>query len=262
LPGVTLRSLCIEVVHASQADGSALPSVGASDLASVFAMAGIEVKPTGQECDAQMRIELIEQPLSAKYGSQHCYTGAWVTGEVVIEAAGAGELHVPIDGGVGTPFVVTSCPQDPSGAPVKVATAKGLIVAFARIWSYDFLTPVIRSQNWFNPFVNMAAEMCVDDAQTKKETVLGCLTAASVLPNSRQVNALNKLGSLGASALPAVPELIALLEVKPDGSSGPNRLFGFGRADAEAVAEALKEITGQDFGTDAGQWRQWWETRQ
>jgi hypothetical protein len=27
------------------------------------------------------------------------------------------------------------------------------------------------------------------------------------------------------------------------------------------VAETLKVITGQDFGTDAVQWREWWEAQ-
>jgi|GEM_PF-3196745 len=61
-------------------------------------------------------------------------------------------------------------------------------------------------------------------------------------------SALEALGAIGPEARAAVPVLIEQLE-------NEDRLF---RSNA---VDALKKITGQDFGEDAAAWRQWWESQ-
>jgi|GEM_PF-2067159 len=61
-----------------------------------------------------------------------------------------------------------------------------------------------------------------------------------------RIQAAQSLGKLKDKR--AVPPLIAAL-----GSTAP--------ACQSAFAEALKEITGQDFGQDAEKWLEWWEKR-
>lgn len=53
------------------------------------------------------------------------------------------------------------------------------------------------------------------------------------------------LGKLGPKAMAAVPALIQVLEEKEAGVE-------------QEVLDALKAITGQDFGFDAAHWKQWW----
>jgi HEAT repeat protein len=54
------------------------------------------------------------------------------------------------------------------------------------------------------------------------------------------------LGMIGPQAMEATPVLIEALE-----DQSP--------AVRQGVVEALKAITGQDFGLDVNAWRQWWE---
>jgi len=173
---------------------------------------------------------------------------------------GAEDLRLPIVEHIYPPYMITECPTSPLDAPVKAAAIEGLLGAFSQIWSYDFLTALIRSQEWENPFVSLAARECRDHTVVGKEAVLGCLTATATARFSPfRVDALNSLQFLGSAARPAVPELIPLLEAMDDPS--PQYLFFPGDDIPGKVAETLKVITGQDFGTDAAQWLEWWESQ-
>ena len=132
---------------------------------------------------------------------------------------GAEDLRLPIVEHIYPPYMITECPTSPLDAPVKAAAIEGLLGAFSQIWSYDFLTALIRSQEWENPFVSLAARECRDHTVVGKEAVLGCLTATATARFSPfRVDALNSLQVLGSAARPAVPELITLLEAANDNS--------------------------------------------
>jgi HEAT repeat protein len=62
-------------------------------------------------------------------------------------------------------------------------------------------------------------------------------------------NAARALGQIGPEAREAVPALIQVLGDEYE-SAGGN------------AARALKAITGQDFGEDAGRWQEWWDEQQ
>jgi len=260
MQGMTISSLCIEIFPSSGPYETGTLSISFDDLVPVFGKAGIAVQKSGENCEARMRIELGERPLSAEYGSQICYTGARVEGEVLLTIPGAEDLRVPIDENIYPPYMVTECPTSPLDAPMETAAIEGLLGAFSQIWSYDFLTALIRSQEWGNPFVSLAAWECITNTTIGKEAVLGCLTATATTRLSlHRVDALNSLQFLGPAARPAVPELIPLLEAMDDPS--PQYLFFSNEDIPGKVAETLKVITGQDFGTDAAQWREWWESQ-
>jgi hypothetical protein len=259
MQGMTIRSLCIEIFPLSGPYETGTLSISVDDLVPTFALVGIAVQKSSENCEARMHIDLGETPFSAKYGDTTCYTGAWVKGEISIAFPGVEDLHLLIDKSNSPPFMVTKCPASPLDAPVKTTAIMGLLESFSQVWSYDFLTALIRSQQLGNPFVIQAARVCVDSTTTAREAVLGCLTAVATVPRSlSRDDALNSLRFLGPAARPAVPELISLLEALDN----PEKyLVPFFEDAPGKVAETLKMITGQDFGTDTTQWREWWESQ-
>ena len=60
---------------------------------------------------------------------------------------------------------------------------------------------------------------------------------------------INALKEIGPAAINAVPDLVSRLE---EGEDYTNK----------EILEALRAITGQDFGLDANQWLEWWEKQQ
>lgn len=70
--------------------------------------------------------------------------------------------------------------------------------------------------------------------------------------NSNVQHAIRALKAIGDKQ--AVPPLIALLKDR----STPN----FYPPECSVAVDALKSITGQDFGLDAGKWQAWWETQE
>jgi hypothetical protein len=256
MKGITIHSLCLEIIPSAAAIGNDTLSVSVIDLVPVFGMAGIEVQNTGENCEAQMRIEVGERAVSASYGSQTtCYTGASMKGKVALTSTGGKDLTVYIHEDISPPYIVTKCPTSPGDAPVKLTTMRGLLNAFSQIWSDDFLTPLIRSSEISNPFVSVAAWECLLIESPGKDDGLGCLTAtvmARISPH--RLDALLRIQSRGPAARPAVPELISLLKAM----SATTPQFLFLPVEPGNVAETLKAITGQDFGTDATRWQEWW----
>lgn len=63
----------------------------------------------------------------------------------------------------------------------------------------------------------------------------------------RQTAAAEAVEEIGPDAVEAVPGLIQMLTECEYGVA------------CEAAAEALREITGQDFNRDTARWQQWWE---
>ena len=251
LEGMTIHSLCVELIPSSEPGETGTISVSFDDLVAIFGIVGIDVRKSGENCEARMQIYMGETPYSADYSGTTCYTGATALGKISIAMPGNRDLVVPIRGGVSHPYFTMDCPTSPLGAPLKNAAIKGLLGSFSQIWSYDFLTALIRSkQN--DPFVTRAERICLDKYTNTSEPVLGCLIAVATKPSSiYQDEGLFILKSKGSAAKSAVPELISVMERL--------NLYGSGGDD---IAETLKAITGQDFGTDATKWRGWWESQQ
>jgi hypothetical protein len=69
----------------------------------------------------------------------------------------------------------------------------------------------------------------------------------------KSFNAESSLYSLGPEAIEAVPTLIKRLRLYL--SMNVDEFY------AQGVADTLTEITGQDFGTDANAWEEWWASQ-
>ena len=265
LKGVTVYSICLDIQDNYVTGSEPFQQDLYGDLKTLMTMRGIRVAPKGGVCEATLKVKLTGRAVSAKYGGDRwCYTGSSAEGEVWLSMTDGRQINVQFREGVSTPWVITSCPEKASQAPIRTATSKGLLDAFSQIWSEDFLVLLIRSGNKLsNLYSNMAAEICVDHAFLKKEKALNCLIATATLENDQQFVALQKLQSLAEKARPAIPELISLFETGGKATSTPNA-FSYGSKEKlqEELLKTLKTISGQDFGMDATKWRDWWESDQ
>jgi hypothetical protein len=266
LESSSIRTLCLDIRDNYPNLSPDYKQDIAGDLQNLFSLAGTNVVETPESCDAVMRIDIIAQAIGGKYGSDTCYTGSSAEGTVSLQSQDGKQVSINFSGGVSNPFVITSCPTKPEEAPIKTAIAKGLLDAFRQIWSYDFLTVIIRRSELmqFTLYPNLAVELCLNKAvydvpANIDKSVPTCLIASAVFKSNDQTLALSMLKNLGEKALPVVPELIDLLEATTLSTVTPIPFFSSG-ADAKTVADTLIGITGQDFGTDSSKWREWWNS--
>jgi hypothetical protein len=266
LESSSIRTLCLDIRESYPNLSSDYQQDIAGDLKNLFSLTGMRVVEPLESCDAVMRIDITAQAVAGKYGNDTCYTGSSAEGNVSLQSQDGRQVKFNFSEGVSTPFVITSCPTKPEEAPINTAIAKGLLDAFLQIWSYDFLTVIIRRSELmqFTPYPYLAVEFCLDKAvydvpANIDKSVPTCLIASAVVKNNEQTLALSMLKNLGEKALPVVPELIDLLEATTLSTVTPIPFFSSG-ADAKAVADTLIGITGQDFGIDSSKWREWWNS--
>lgn len=256
----TVQSVCLEIKQGPETASTVPLSAGLrDDVALMLRANGIHAVEPGGECDARLEITLSVEAVAGNYTGGWCYSGSQAQGMMALTASGATRDEVEIKEGISPPFVVTGCNKNPSSAPVSLAVSLALFEGFSQIWGYDFLANVIRRTDVPSIHRNMAADFCADQALTEKGLVVNCLVATAEEMANRQGTALNHLAFLKRDALAAVPALIGMLEEPLKPTPTVSAFFPNQGDVKEQVTEALRAITGQDFGADGAQWRKWWE---
>ncbi len=260
LSGKTIQSVCLEVKQGTDIrEGVPIPAGLRDETAQLLRVNGMRAAEGSAECDARLEITLFQEAIAGNYSGEYCYTGSHAQGKMVLTTSGGTRDEVDIEGGFSPPFVVTSCPKDRTAAPLKLAVSKALFEGFSQIWGYEFLANVIRRADVPSIHRNMAADYCSDQAMHDRALVVPCLIATAQEMVNRQGTALNDLAFLERDALTAVPALIEMLEAPLKPTPTVSAFYPNPGDVKEQAAEALKAITGQDFGTDAAQWQAWWD---
>lgn len=254
--GLVIEKLCLEVLEVYDTGDEPFTQTALEPLKDMFGRAGIQVADEGADCDAQLKVNITAGAVSAEYGENNwCYTGSYARGEMILTTADGRQVLAPFNERISPPWIVTSCPRKAGEAPVAWATSKGVMDALSTLWSLDFLTAQIQEGNMNNLYANSAAEVCISKSFIAKEKALKCLLQAASEVNFRQDWAINSLGQLGEKALPAMPELIVLLE---KGQSGAKNIYSNLQ---DSLITALKDISGEDFGADTAKWKEWWNSK-
>jgi hypothetical protein len=260
LLGKTIQSVCLEVKQGiDPRDGVPIPAGLRDEVAQLLRVNGMRATDNSAECDARLEITLFQEAIAGNYSGEYCYTGSHAQGKMVLTTSDGTSDEADIEGGFSPPFVVTSCPKDRTNAPLKLAVSKALFEGFSQIWGYEFLANVIRRADVPPIHRNMAADYCDDQSMHDRVLVVPCLIATAQEMVSRQGTALNDLAFLEHDALTAVPALIEMLETPLKPTPTVSAFYPHPGDVKEQAAEALKAITGQDFGTDAAQWQAWWD---
>lgn len=196
----------------------------------ILADLNIETVASDSTCDAVLTFTFEGHASGANYedvitgiGSTYCYTGSAVEGIVHLSVADKVSFESSISGKYPptATLLLSSCPEKPEDAPFEKASAKALIDGLSTIWGIQAaIEAVVR--------VNLGST--VDDEEQE-----GFLRDAG----------RDYLIQVGEEA---IPYLIQALE--------ESKAFFFINT---RIEQALKTITGQDFGNNIEQWQDWWE---
>jgi hypothetical protein len=224
----SIETLCLEVQQSYPEidDEFSLP-IGET-AQGILTRMGVRVATEGTRCEASLTIDLTGTPLDRDYRTGfessspivYCYSGARVQGEMVLAVSGAESLTQPFRTTKLPPFSLkTTCHRKRSQAP------------FGGVWSQAVLKGLAE---WWGQQVYV--EALVDE------------------PAIVRISGADALGAMGPDGVEAVPALIHALgegaDDLPENSRHRVRL---------AARNALRAITGEEFGMDAAAWQEWWE---
>jgi len=277
---ITVHTLCLKVEQSYPGIEGKEPEPIAEATQRILGRVGLQVvtEAEGASCDATLTLTLTGRALGDKYTTGYCYSGAEVSGLMVLDVAGREPLTLPIAGRRNPPFVIRGCPQELS-APFGDAWSEALLGCLAHLWGPRVLVQALGDEA---ACVREAAAEALGEVGPEEGTVPALAQALEDEDEDVREAAAKALEAIGPEAVEAVPALIQALK---DGSSlvrcaAARALGAIGPGAMEAVpaliqalgdksysvrhaaADALQAITGQDFGEDAERWQQWWEERQ
>ncbi|MFV2045130.1 MAG: hypothetical protein ACC700_18090 [Anaerolineales bacterium] len=195
----------------------------------ILAGLNIEVVASDSTCDAVLAFTFEGHASGANYkdvitgiGSTYCYTGSAVEGIVHLSGPDEESFESSVSGKYppSSTLLLSSCPEKPEDAPFEKASAKALIDGLSTIWGPQAAIEALG--------VNLGS--AVDDQEQE-----GFLDDA----------ARDYLIQLGEEAISY------LIQALGEGK-------GWFPINTDA-GQALKTITGLDFGNNIEQWQDWWE---
>jgi hypothetical protein len=277
---VTVRTLCLVVEQSYPGIEGKSPEPVAEAVQGILARLGVSGVSEGESCDATLTVALTGKARGADYiGAGHCYSGAEVSGEMVLTASERAPLTLPIDGKYPPPVMIASCPDEPTNAPFEKAWMEALLEGLTHLWGPQVL---IRSLGDERAWAREIVVEELGEIGPEEGVVSALIQALEDRDGDVREAAAAALGEIGPYAVEAVPALIvalgddrigvrraaalALGEIGPGASEAvPALIQALGDESSlmrQAAAKALRAITGQDFGEDVERWQQWWEAHQ
>jgi hypothetical protein len=205
----------------------------------------LEVVSEGQECDVDLLVQLMGQPLAAEYrsiltsGYNHCYTGARIGGEVRLTRSDRAPLSLALDESRECPSSISDCASMPEQAPFDDLWRGAVMGALLDLWGPQALDAAFAARE-------ESERLATVGLGRKFGMVSVPMLIHGLADRSASVrsSAADCLQYLGEGAEEAVPALINLLR--------DEKVYVSSNA-----TDALHAITGQDFGADQAQWRRW-----
>ena len=272
-----MRSLCLTVEQSyAEVPGAPLQPI-AETVRRVLSACGFEVMAEGGPCQADLVISVEGRALKGEYsgGTKECYSGASVGGIVALSATERARLELPIAATREPPFVIHSCPEDPASAPFHLVWPIAVLESLTELWGQHVALHALGDED---KYIRAVAAGALGKLGPEASEAIPALTRALADPEAYVRQEVAKaLGEIGPEAVPAL--ILALKDesggvreaaVKALGAIGPEaeeavpaliRIMEQAEHDYQRryPADALKAITGQDFGDDPAAWREWWE---
>jgi hypothetical protein len=287
----TLHALCLDVTQTfTNMEGDFSLPIDET-ISRLVGRIGIQTTQPGSMCDATLTLDVTAQPLSANYGEMgRCYSGASVTSQAILSSEGFPDLKTAPYSVTETPFFLilsNNCATEPTGAPFGFTSSGALLGTLLQIWGQPALLTGLADAD---REVQLGVVYAVKEPEARTaglgtDDIVSILTLAFQGDNQDPYcwvsgNASIALGELGAAAKSAIPVLEeAALSSTCKNGDAILALEHFGPAAREAVptliqvmksgddylaeisADALKAITGQNFGQDAEAWQEWWDSQ-
>lgn len=273
----TVHTVCVNVDQTFVNAEDKEPEPIEEGILQILAGVGVQVVDDTGPCDADLSVVLSLEGVGADYTMKgHCYAGSHVRGEIHLSAPDRSPLTLNISGSVHNPLRIDICPSKPSSAPFRNAWREALIIGLAEIWGPQVLIQALKE----GPGANIretAAEYLgkVGPEEGVVTALIGALEDSDGLVSSAAAEALGEIGPEAADAAYALGECLKekswLLRQK---SAQALQNIGPGALDAvPALIDALREweinrnyavdalraITGQEFGNDPSTWQEWWD---
>jgi hypothetical protein len=234
--GVTLRTLCLEVEQSYPGlDKEPKPIVEATQR--ILGGLGLQVVIEPEPCDAAMTLTLTGEALGDDYVTGYCYSGAEVSGQLLLEASGYEPLTLSVSGRQHPPIIITGCPTAVQ-APFEDAWPEALLGGLVKLWGYQVLIQAVGDEEvWMR---EAAAEALGEVGP--EEGVVPALAQAVRGGSEAAARALKEIGPQAAEATPALVEVLEQnrsltmrrLAAQALGAIGPGAVEG-----VPALVEAL-----------------------
>ena len=260
LSGTTIHTVCLLINSTFPELDAPAPLDTVEGVTKILAANGIRVVDDQALCEATLQLNLIHNAYAAHYSNGgNCYTGASAVGTITIQLKDGQEEGARFTGARSAPMIIKECPKSPKEAPFDIALADALADGFSQLWSFEFLANVHKNLAVPSIYRIKFASYCLDNYKHDDKEALPCLLELAATKNQHQAGAIHALGKLEEKAQSAIPLLISLLEKTPKPTPTKSLMyFGPDTYIQDNVIEALKAITGQDFGFDAAKWNDWW----
>lgn len=242
LEGQRLQSACLGVgMRFPQLQQKPSPPPIEKNLTFVLTELGIKIKPWEESCQTWFGFVVLFEAQQKDYISLGpCFTGASAMVFTTVNLPQRKAVEKQFSGGFPPPITTSVCPGI-AQAPFDKAWQKPVIDSLVELFGSSVLLPAVFSDEMREE----AFQRLGDAGPGTAEIVAGLVRALANKEDVSKIYAARALRAIGAPAKSAVP---ALIEQVRTGSSG--------RPDAIL---ALKSITGQDLGEDAGAWQAWWQ---
>jgi hypothetical protein len=253
------------------------------------------VRP-GSLCDASLTIQVTAEALGATYNDiGRCYSGTSVNSRATLVAEGYNPLKTAPYSVYEAPwFLIFSndCQKEPSDAPFDESATATLLGNLLQIWGKPVLLAALgdESDDVRRSVIHAIKEPEARAAGLETDDIVSLLimafhdescdisdlaamalgdlgpAAKDAVPDLHQAlmssgetecgmmygtySLINTLGKIGPASREAIPDLIQMLETEED------------EFITEEIVSALRKITGQNFGTDASAWQEWWDSQE
>ncbi|MBN1485650.1 MAG: hypothetical protein JXA37_13130 [Chloroflexia bacterium] len=139
---VRVQQICLQVRQTAPQDTPVYAPQVRERIYALMELAGLQPMLEGAACQAVLTLDLLLEPLPAEYPSLGtCYSGARISGQVILKPQGRGPLTVPLDLELAPPATLEEedCRPRSTGAPYGELVDAVVVEALAELWGRPVL---------------------------------------------------------------------------------------------------------------------------
>lgn len=199
---VTVHTLCLEVEQSYLEIEGKSPEPIAETVRRILARVGLQVVAEGAPCDATLTLTLTGWALGTEYmGGAYCYTGAEVSGEMLLTVPGHASLTLPVSA-IRRPLgiiAVEDCHREAIDAPFEEVWSEALFGGLAQLWGPQVPIQALGDEN---EDVRAGATRAL--GKIGSEAIPALVQALGNEDKNVHEAAAKALGAIGPEAVPAL----------------------------------------------------------